>query len=61
MTLRIEAGDSVIGNSRDRLREPTGSPVGEIGFDDAPENLARSRVEGRKRAWHPAVDRGVLT
>ena len=27
MTLRIEAGDSVIGSTRDRLREPTGSPV----------------------------------
>ena len=27
MTLRIEAGDSGIGRSRDRLREPTGSPV----------------------------------
>ncbi len=27
MTLRTEAGDSVIGMMRDRLREPTGSPV----------------------------------
>ena len=27
MTLRIEAGDRVIGSARDRLREPTGSPV----------------------------------
>ncbi len=27
MTLRTEAGDSVIGMIRDRLREPTGSPV----------------------------------
>ena len=27
MTLRIEAGESVIGRARDRLREPTGSPV----------------------------------
>ena len=27
MTLRIEAGDSVIGSARARLREPTGSPV----------------------------------
>ena len=27
ITLRTEAGDSVIGNSRARLREPTGSPV----------------------------------
>ena len=27
ITLRIEAGDSVIGSTRERLREPTGSPV----------------------------------
>ena len=27
MTLRTEAGDSVIGSARERLREPTGSPV----------------------------------
>ncbi len=27
MTLRTEAGDSVIGIRRARLREPTGSPV----------------------------------
>ena len=27
MTLRIEAGDSAIGSTRDRLRDPTGSPV----------------------------------
>ena len=27
MTLRTEAGDKVIGMMRDRLREPTGSPV----------------------------------
>ena len=27
MTLRTDAGDSDMGNSRDRLREPTGSPV----------------------------------
>jgi hypothetical protein len=27
MTLRTDAGDSVIGMIRDRLREPTGSPV----------------------------------
>ena len=27
ITLRTEAGDSVIGNKRARLREPTGSPV----------------------------------
>ena len=27
MTLRMEAGDSDIGSARDRLREPTGSPV----------------------------------
>ena len=27
ITLRTEAGDSVIGRMRDRLREPTGSPV----------------------------------
>jgi hypothetical protein len=27
MTLRIEAGDSVMGRWRERLREPTGSPV----------------------------------
>ena len=27
MTLRTEAGDSVIGRIRARLREPTGSPV----------------------------------
>ena len=27
MTLRIDAGDSVMGRWRDRLREPTGSPV----------------------------------
>jgi hypothetical protein len=26
MTLRIEAGDSVIGSARDKLRDPTGSP-----------------------------------
>ena len=27
MTLRTDAGDSVIGSARLRLREPTGSPV----------------------------------
>jgi hypothetical protein len=27
MTLRTEAGDSVIGRTREMLREPTGSPV----------------------------------
>ena len=27
MTLRTEAGDKGIGRMRDRLREPTGSPV----------------------------------
>ena len=27
MTLRTEAGDSVIGRARLKLREPTGSPV----------------------------------
>ena len=27
MTLRTDAGDKVIGRMRDRLREPTGSPV----------------------------------
>ena len=27
MTLRTEAGDSVIGSARLKLREPTGSPV----------------------------------
>ena len=27
MTLRTEAGDSVMGSARLRLREPTGSPV----------------------------------
>ena len=27
MTLRTEAGDKVMGRIRDRLRDPTGSPV----------------------------------
>ncbi len=27
MTLRIDAGDSAMGNTRARLRDPTGSPV----------------------------------
>ncbi len=27
MTLRIDAGDKAMGSTRDRLREPTGSPV----------------------------------
>ncbi len=27
MTFRTEAGDSAIGSARDRLRDPTGSPV----------------------------------
>lgn len=27
MTLRTEAGDSDIGKSRERLREPSGSPL----------------------------------
>ena len=27
MTLRTDAGDSDIGRMRDRLRDPTGSPV----------------------------------
>ena len=27
MTLRIEAGDSAMGSTRARLRDPTGSPV----------------------------------
>ena len=27
MTLRTEAGDSVMGSARLKLREPTGSPV----------------------------------
>ena len=30
---------------RERCREPTGSPLAEIGIDDAPENFARARIE----------------
>ena len=49
MTLRIEAGDSVIAISRrERLREPTGSPVGKIALDDLPEDLARALIELRQ-------------
>ena len=48
MTLRTEAGDSVIGRMRERLREPTGSPVVEIALDDLAENLARALVELRR-------------
>ena len=49
MTLRTEAGESVMGSARLRLREPTGSPVVEIGLDDALEDLARALVELAQR------------
>ncbi len=45
MTLRTEAGDKVIGKSRDRCREPTGSPVVRVGVDDAPEDLPGAFVQ----------------
>ena len=45
MTLRIEAGDSGVGSSRERLREADRLAGREIGFDDPLEDIERPPVE----------------
>jgi hypothetical protein len=47
MTLRTEAGDSDIGSMRDRLREPSGSPL-QIAFDNTAEDFASTVRQAQK-------------
>ena len=48
MTLRTEAGESVVARMRLTLREPTGSPVVRYEFDDAAKDLAGAIIESRQ-------------